>query len=269
MPRRDPSATVSRSASPPWIAGRNTRSRTRNSRSRDTGFSRKSVAPTFMASTASATLPRPEITTTGVPGAWRCSSRSTSIPVPSGSLRSSSTSAGRIVREHAQAVADGGGGGGLVPARHEEVDAGLAHGLVVVDDEDRSQRRIQHGGGRMLPCCRGPKAMKMPRTRRPLLRVLAACLFAAACDDYHLDGPVDPEPLVPAADGLGHHRVPPAQRMRRGLAALRGQRGLLRELDAARRGVLPAAAGRAVPLARDGHQRAGQLPAAGTAARGR
>ena len=49
----------------------------------------------------------------------------------------------------------------------------------------------------MLPCCRGPKAMKMPTTRRPLLRLLAACLFAAACDDYHLDGPVDPEPLSP------------------------------------------------------------------------
>ena len=49
----------------------------------------------------------------------------------------------------------------------------------------------------MLPCCRGPKAMKMPRTRRPLLRLVAACLFAAACDDYHLDGPVDPEPLSP------------------------------------------------------------------------
>ena len=37
----------------------------------------------------------------------------------------------------------------------------------------------------------------MSRTRRHLPRLLAACLFAAACDDYHLDGPVDPEPFAP------------------------------------------------------------------------
>ena len=49
----------------------------------------------------------------------------------------------------------------------------------------------------MLPCRRGPKVMKMPTTRRPLLGLLAACLLATACDDYRLDGPVDPEPLSP------------------------------------------------------------------------
>jgi hypothetical protein len=49
----------------------------------------------------------------------------------------------------------------------------------------------------MLPCRWLPIAMEMPRSRRPLLRLLTACLFAAACEDYHLDGPVDPEPLAP------------------------------------------------------------------------
>jgi hypothetical protein len=36
----------------------------------------------------------------------------------------------------------------------------------------------------------------MPVTKR-LRSLLAACLLAAACDDYRLDGPVDPEPLAP------------------------------------------------------------------------
>ena len=48
----------------------------------------------------------------------------------------------------------------------------------------------------MLPCGWVPKPMRMPRPRPPLL-LLAACLLAASCDDYHLDGPVDPEPLSP------------------------------------------------------------------------
>jgi hypothetical protein len=48
----------------------------------------------------------------------------------------------------------------------------------------------------MLPCPRVPKPMEMPRPRR-LLRLLTACLLAAACEDYRLDGPVDPEPLAP------------------------------------------------------------------------
>ena len=47
----------------------------------------------------------------------------------------------------------------------------------------------------MLPCGWVPIAMIKPSRR--LRRILAACLLAAACDDYHLDGPVDPEPLAP------------------------------------------------------------------------
>jgi len=35
----------------------------------------------------------------------------------------------------------------------------------------------------------------MPRSK--LLRVLTLCLVVTACDDYHIDGPVDPEPLSP------------------------------------------------------------------------
>ena len=35
----------------------------------------------------------------------------------------------------------------------------------------------------------------MSRTSRPLM--LAACLLAAACDDYRLDGPSDPAPVSP------------------------------------------------------------------------
>jgi hypothetical protein len=41
----------------------------------------------------------------------------------------------------------------------------------------------------MLPCG------TVPRTKPAVL--LAAVLAAGACDDYHLDGPVDPEPLNP------------------------------------------------------------------------
>jgi hypothetical protein len=49
----------------------------------------------------------------------------------------------------------------------------------------------------MLPCRRVALRMEMSRTRRYLPRLLAVCLFASACDGYHLDGPVDPEPLSP------------------------------------------------------------------------
>lgn len=49
----------------------------------------------------------------------------------------------------------------------------------------------------MLPCGWVPMTMQMPRPRRSLLSVLAACLLATACDDYRVDGPVDPEPLAP------------------------------------------------------------------------
>ena len=48
----------------------------------------------------------------------------------------------------------------------------------------------------MLPCRRGPILVQLPVTKR-LRRLLAACLLAAACDDYRLEGPVDPEPLAP------------------------------------------------------------------------
>jgi len=49
----------------------------------------------------------------------------------------------------------------------------------------------------MLPWGRVPMTMQMPRPRRSLLCVLGACLLATACDDYRVDGPVDPEPLAP------------------------------------------------------------------------
>jgi hypothetical protein len=50
----------------------------------------------------------------------------------------------------------------------------------------------------MLPWWWLPIPMLGPilsRRSRPL--VLVACLLAAACDDYRLDGPSDPEPLSP------------------------------------------------------------------------
>ena len=106
-------------------AGARMRSSTSNSRSRETGFSRKSVAPTRMASTASVTLPWPEITTTGVPGAWRCSSRSTSMPVPSGSFRSSRTAAGRLSAKSRRPSPHGGRGDGPVAARLQQLHADL------------------------------------------------------------------------------------------------------------------------------------------------
>ena len=50
----------------------------------------------------------------------------------------------------------------------------------------------------MLPCRWVPIMKLIPRFRRPLLlRVLTVGLLATACDNYHLDGPVDPEPLSP------------------------------------------------------------------------
>ena len=49
----------------------------------------------------------------------------------------------------------------------------------------------------MLPCGWVPKPMGISRARRRLLRLLTACLFAGACEDFRLDGPVDPEPLSP------------------------------------------------------------------------
>jgi hypothetical protein len=39
--------------------------------------------------------------------------------------------------------------------------------------------------------------MRTPGADRAILRLLTACLLAAGCDDYRLDGPTDPEPLSP------------------------------------------------------------------------
>ena len=62
---------------------------TSSTRSRASGFSRKSNAPILVASTASATVPWPEIITAADRSShWR-TSRSRSMPLPSGSRRSS------------------------------------------------------------------------------------------------------------------------------------------------------------------------------------
>ncbi len=56
-----------------------------------TGLVRKSAAPSFMAFTASSTVPKAVITTTGVSASASRAACSTSRPLPAGSLRSVST----------------------------------------------------------------------------------------------------------------------------------------------------------------------------------
>ena len=57
-----------------------------STRSRLSGFSRKSKAPARVASTASAMVPWPEIITAGEPPLFCLSARSRSMPLPSGSF---------------------------------------------------------------------------------------------------------------------------------------------------------------------------------------
>jgi hypothetical protein len=59
-----------------------------NTRSRVSGFSRKSKAPARVASTASAMVPWPEIMMAGPPASHCRSQRRTSMPLPSGSSTS-------------------------------------------------------------------------------------------------------------------------------------------------------------------------------------
>ncbi len=56
-----------------------------------TGFIRKSAAPSFIARTASSTVPKAVITTTGVSGSASRAAASTSKPLPAGNRRSVST----------------------------------------------------------------------------------------------------------------------------------------------------------------------------------
>ena len=60
-----------------------------STRSRPSGFSRKSNAPARVASTASAMVPCPEIITAGAEAPFCRAARSRSMPLPSGSFMSS------------------------------------------------------------------------------------------------------------------------------------------------------------------------------------
>ncbi len=64
------------------------RSRRSSRWSVSTGFVRKSAAPSFIARTASSTVPKAVITTTGVSGSASRAACRTSKPLPAGSLRS-------------------------------------------------------------------------------------------------------------------------------------------------------------------------------------
>ena len=64
------------------------RSRRSSRWSVSTGLVRKSAAPSFIARTASSTVPKAVITRTGVSGSASRAACSTSKPLPAGSLRS-------------------------------------------------------------------------------------------------------------------------------------------------------------------------------------
>jgi hypothetical protein len=148
------------------------------------------------------------MTTTGVPGDWRCNSRRTSIPVPSGSLMSSRTAGGRQRPKERQPLADVGGLHRAVAARVQHLHAHLADELLVIDDENgveedppwHSRRR----GRVIIPGKSGqPRAHSLrhkdrmnSRNCRGLLAAAAAVL-AAGCYDFHLTGPEDAPSVSP------------------------------------------------------------------------
>src|SRR4029450_2349952 len=149
--------------------------------------------------------------TTGVPGAWRCISQSTSMPVPSGSFSSSRTAAGRDWgKRRRPSPTEAAGGGGVVPPGTEQLDAHRPHRVIVVDDEDGSLGSVPHRS-RMLSSRR--KARQPTRARLRLngryggIRMFGrstakraavlAGLPCPACYDFPLTGPEDAPPLNP------------------------------------------------------------------------